>query len=38
MSKTGKVNKLNQHIAKAFLEIHPADAGRLQILKTTISW
>ncbi len=25
-SKTGKVNKLNQHIAEAFLEIHPADA------------
>ncbi|MDJ1479184.1 molybdopterin-dependent oxidoreductase [Cytophagaceae bacterium YF14B1] len=25
-SKTGKVNKLNQHIAEAFLEIHPDDA------------
>lgn len=25
-SKTGKVNKLNQHMAEAFLEIHPADA------------
>jgi len=25
-SKTGKVNKLNQHIAEAFLEIHPEDA------------
>ncbi|MES2850326.1 MAG: molybdopterin-dependent oxidoreductase [Bacteroidota bacterium] len=26
MSKTGKVNKLNQHISEAFLEIHPEDA------------
>jgi ferredoxin-nitrate reductase len=26
MSKTGKVNKLNQHFKQAFLEIHPADA------------
>ncbi|WP_143305159.1 nitrate reductase [Chitinophaga vietnamensis] len=26
MSKTGKVNKLKQHIAHAFLEIHPEDA------------
>lgn len=26
MSKTGKVNKLKQHIAEAFLEIHPDDA------------
>ncbi|GGG74979.1 hypothetical protein GCM10007415_03190 [Parapedobacter pyrenivorans] len=26
MSKTGKVNKLKQHIAQAFLEIHPHDA------------
>ncbi|NII28552.1 molybdopterin-dependent oxidoreductase [Pseudoflavitalea sp. X16] len=26
MSKTGKVNKLNQHIAESFLEIHPDDA------------
>ncbi|MEO6521529.1 MAG: molybdopterin-dependent oxidoreductase [Mucilaginibacter sp.] len=31
MSKTGKVNKLNQHIAQAFLEINPADARRLNI-------
>jgi len=31
MSKTGKVNKLNQHIKQAFLEIHPADAAKLQI-------
>jgi ferredoxin-nitrate reductase len=26
MTKTGKVNKLKQHINKPFLEIHPADA------------
>ncbi|HEX5025930.1 MAG TPA: molybdopterin-dependent oxidoreductase [Agriterribacter sp.] len=26
MSKTGKVNKLKQHISAAFLEIHPHDA------------
>ena len=26
MSKTGKVNKLNQHISEAFIEINPADA------------
>ena len=26
MSKTGKVNKLNQHIDLAFLELHPDDA------------
>lgn len=31
MSKTGKVNKLNQHIKHAFLEIHPADAAKLHI-------
>lgn len=28
MSKTGKVSKLKQHIAQAFLEIHPADAAK----------
>ena len=27
MSKTGKVNKLRQHISEAFLEIHPEDAS-----------
>ncbi len=30
-SKTGKVNKLNQHIAEAFLEIHPEDAAMRSI-------
>lgn len=29
MSKTGKVNKLNQHYKQAFVEIHPEDAGSL---------
>jgi ferredoxin-nitrate reductase len=31
MSKTGKVNKLNQHIKESFLEIHPADAAKRHI-------
>jgi ferredoxin-nitrate reductase len=31
MSKTGKVNKLNQHYKQAFAEIHPTDAAYLQI-------
>jgi ferredoxin-nitrate reductase len=31
MSKTGKVNKLNQHISEAFLEINPADAAKRKI-------
>jgi ferredoxin-nitrate reductase len=30
-SKTGKVNKLNQHISEAFLEIHPDDAAKRKI-------
>jgi len=31
MSKTGKVSKLKQHIANAFLEIHPDDAAKRNI-------
>ncbi len=31
MSKTGKVNKLKQHIDRSFLEIHPQDAAERQI-------
>ncbi|HVV06633.1 MAG TPA: molybdopterin-dependent oxidoreductase [Puia sp.] len=31
MTKTGKVNKLKQHIAQAFLEIHAEDARHLGI-------
>ena len=31
MSKTGKVNKLNQHIKESFLEINPADAVSLNL-------
>ncbi|HXD76798.1 MAG TPA: molybdopterin-dependent oxidoreductase [Puia sp.] len=31
MTKTGKVNKLKQHMLQAFLEINPEDAGRLGI-------
>jgi len=31
MTKTGKVNKLNQHYSQSFMEIHPRDAEMLQI-------
>ena len=31
MTKTGKVNKLMQHVRKPFLEIHPEDASRRRI-------
>lgn len=31
MSRTGKVNKLKQHISQAFIEINPEDARRLLI-------
>ncbi len=31
MSKTGKVNKLKQHISESFLEIHPDDATARKI-------
>ncbi|MES1159849.1 MAG: molybdopterin-dependent oxidoreductase, partial [Bacteroidota bacterium] len=31
MTRTGKVNKLKQHIPAAFAEIHPNDARQLQI-------
>ncbi len=31
MTRTGKVSRLNQHIAEAFVEIHPADAASNQI-------
>src|SRR5690606_12315805 len=30
-TKTGKVNKLNQHKPEPFLQIHPADAAELGI-------
>ncbi len=36
MSKTGKVNKLMQHISNAFVEIHPADARRLNIVDESL--
>ena len=36
MSKTGKVNKLKQHISQAFLQIHPSDAKRLKIIEGDI--
>ena len=31
MSKTGKVNKLKQHVAQSYLEIHPRDAEENRI-------
>jgi len=31
MSKTGKVNKLNQHLKESFIEINPHDAANLQL-------
>ncbi|GAA0550096.1 nitrate reductase [Chitinophaga japonensis] len=36
MTKTGKVGKLKQHIAAAFLEIHPADAAERNIAQDDI--
>ncbi|WP_428667149.1 molybdopterin-dependent oxidoreductase [Runella sp.] len=36
MTKTGKVNKLNQHIPKAFLEINPLDAAERGIKEGNI--
>lgn len=36
MSKTGKVNKLKQHISEAFLEIHPEDALKRGIEENTL--
>lgn len=36
MSKTGKVNKLNQHIGESFLEIHPVDAEKRKIKENNV--
>ncbi|KHJ37607.1 nitrate reductase [Pedobacter glucosidilyticus] len=36
-SKTGKVNKLNQHIKQAYLEIHILDAEQLQLKEDDIA-
>lgn len=36
MSKTGKVNKLKQHIKQAFIEIHPMDARQLKIAENDL--
>lgn len=36
MSKTGKVNKLKQHIGEAFLEIHPEDAAERGIEENVV--
>ncbi|MDB5135792.1 MAG: molybdopterin-dependent oxidoreductase [Mucilaginibacter sp.] len=37
MSKTGKVNKLNQHYKQSFMEIHPDDAAVLEITEGDIA-
>jgi ferredoxin-nitrate reductase len=37
MSKTGKVNKLNQHIKESFLELHPLDAKALNIKENDLA-
>ena len=36
MSKTGKVNKLKQHISESFLEIHPEDAASRRIAENDL--
>jgi ferredoxin-nitrate reductase len=36
MSKTGKVNKLTQHMSEAFLEIHPDDASERGIQENSL--
>ena len=36
MSKTGKVNKLKQHIGETFLEIHPLDAEKRKIKENDV--
>lgn len=36
MTKTGRVNKLTQHLPKAFLEIHPSDAAERGIKEGNI--
>jgi ferredoxin-nitrate reductase len=36
MSKTGKVNKLKQHISESFLEIHPDDAEKRSIKENDV--
>ncbi|HEX6179814.1 MAG TPA: molybdopterin-dependent oxidoreductase [Chitinophagaceae bacterium] len=37
MSKTGKVNKLKQHISSSFVQIHPADAAARGITENMIT-
>ncbi|MEO6315535.1 MAG: molybdopterin-dependent oxidoreductase [Chitinophagaceae bacterium] len=36
MSKTGKVNKLKQHISESFVELHPEDAAQRQICENDL--
>ncbi len=37
-SKTGKVNRLNQHVKQSYLEIHPDDADKLGIKAGDMTW
>jgi ferredoxin-nitrate reductase len=37
MTRTGKVNRLTQHISEPFLEIHPSDAARLGIKEDVLT-
>jgi ferredoxin-nitrate reductase len=37
MSKTGKVNKLNQHYSQSFMEINPSDAEMLGINESEVA-
>lgn len=36
MTRTGKVERLNQHISEPFLEIHPEDAKRLKVVENDL--
>lgn len=36
MSRTGKVNKLKQHVRNAYVEMHPDDAERLSLREHTL--
>ena len=36
MSKTGKVNKLRQHVSESYLEIHPDDASKRGITENSM--
>src|ERR1051326_5083342 len=37
MTRTGKSPRLSQHLAEPYVEVHPADAGRLGIADAEIA-